>query len=377
MTKPIDEKIRFVIGCMTGTSIDGLDASMIRIDGCGLDMRISVVDSQSFELPNDLQDKLRACAAQAKMSAGEFGTLSLQFGEFHATCLNNFAKQFDRVDLVSVHGQTVFHDPPVSKQLINVHPIACELVSPVVFDLRGADLAAGGQGAPITPIVDAMLFADIEESVAIVNLGGFANYTRLPHIDRANLASELHKVEAEDICVCNQLLDRAARELLGEPIDREGAIAARGTVCEEAAEELTNFLHLQSTSQRSLGTGDEYSDWMERWRNRLGVDDLLRTICHSIGLTIRMKVASVDRIFCAGGGVKNKVLLADVRGSLIEHESKVNSSNREAVAMAVLGALCQDGVQITFPHVTGLKYGCAAPIAGAWVYPPNRKCLEV
>jgi len=373
MAKPSDVKTRFIIGCMTGTSIDGLDASMVRLDGTGLDMRISVLDSQSFDLPNELRDKLRLCATQTKMSAGEFGALALQIGEFHATCLKDSAKQFDRVDLVSVHGQTVFHDAPVSVQLINVHPIARELACPVVFDLRGADLAAGGQGAPITPIVDAMLFADIEEDVAIVNLGGFANYTRLPHVDRANLASELRKVVAGDICVCNQLLDCAARELLGEPIDRDGIEASWGTADVEAGRELTDFLHEQSVAGRSLGSGDEYSDWIKRWRDQLKREDLLRTISFAIGSVVRTRVEDADRLMCSGGGSKNRALMWEVGGRFesVEHASRVNSSNREAVAMAVLGALCQDGVPITLPQVTGLKYECPAPIAGAWVYPPN------
>ena len=144
---------RVVIGAMSGTSMDAVDAVVAAIDGTGLEMRARLVRHVTHDL-GPLRDDLREAADQKPMSAGRLAELGLRLGECYAEAVADVARILEFADLIAVHGQTIFHRPPVSWQLINPAPIAARFKCPVVFDLRQADLAAGGQGAPITPVAD-------------------------------------------------------------------------------------------------------------------------------------------------------------------------------------------------------------------------------
>jgi len=278
-----------------------------------------------------------------------------------------------QVDLVCAHGQTVYHKPPVSWQLLNAAPIAEFVRAPVVFDLRAADLAAGGQGAPITPIADLAMFGDREESRVIVNLGGFCNITVLPAGERAAV---LDLVDGFDLCACNHVLDRVAREVLGAPFDEDGKIALSGCENGDAADDLRRRLESQRGAGRSLGTGDEVGSWIVEHRSCVSAADLAASACAALGGVIGRAISGIGlnrpRVVLAGGGVFNAALVAAIEsacgGSVVLSDTLgVPVAYREAMAMAVLGALCQDRVPITLPRVTGCRR--PAPVAGVWVLP--------
>src|SRR5262245_35495304 len=152
---------RRVIGCMTGTSLDGLDVALVEIEGNGLGMKARVKAWNSHKL-GPAGPSLRTLAAQEPLMAGDIAQAMHDFAALHAeACLEG--AEGAPVDLVCVHGQTVFHKPPLSWQVMQPAPIARAMKCPVVYDLRAADLAAGGQGAPITPIADWVLFRDEEQ----------------------------------------------------------------------------------------------------------------------------------------------------------------------------------------------------------------------
>lgn len=363
---------RLVAGCMTGTSIDSIDVALVEVRGRGLTMSARFVRGRTRSL-GDLAIGLRRLADQHSATAGEIARLSREFALLHVEALRELLGT-DAADLIVVHGQTVFHAPPVSWQMINPAPIARALRAPVVFDLRAADLAAGGQGAPITPLADWVLFRRAGATpacMAIVNLGGFCNITLLPPVQGTE-GGEIREIEGFDVCACNQLLDGIARELFGVPFDEGGRHALRGAVHPEALEDLVRVLRAQSRARRSLGTGDEGAAWISRWRARAAPDDLAATACEALGSVIAERVRPASLVLLAGGGARNAALAGaitsnascrveplDARGVPIEH--------REAACMAVLGALCQDRVPITLPRVTGVP--APAPVAGAWVYP--------
>jgi 1,6-anhydro-N-acetylmuramate kinase len=292
----------------------------------------------------------------------------------------------ERIDLIVVPGQTIFHAPPLSWQLLSPAPIAEAFGVPVLFDLRAADLAAGGQGAPITPLADFVLFRDEVETRAVLNLGGYANYTLLPRgCPRETVVRE---IRGGDICACNHVLDAIARTLLREPFDAGGRHAAGGEVCPPLRESLAILLRNQARSGRSLGTGDELGPWIDHHRGEHGSADLARSACEALAMVIMRTledvaspsgIGPVDRVLLAGGGVNNRVLcdalerharacveLTDAYG--------VPAAYREAAAMAVLGALCQDEVPITLPAVTGVRD--PAPLAGAWLFPNCRSAIR-
>jgi len=354
---------RTVVGCMTGTSIDALDAAVVRLRGSGLSMSARVVQTASWPL-GDLAGDLRAAAEQRPASAGWFASLAHRFGAFHAERLGPWLEGLGlHPDFACVHGQTVFHAPPASWQLIDPAPVARRLACPVVFDLRSADLAAGGQGAPITPLADWVLFREAGTTRAVVNLGGFCNITLLP----AGAGPE--GVRGFDACACNQVLDACARTGLGKPFDEDGRAARSGTVHPEGAAELMAALTRQRSEGRSLGTGDEAGAWAERWSARLNGPDLCATACEGVGRAVADACAGAEELVLAGGGERNRALVGAIERSAglpirTTDDLGVPASHREAAAMAVLGALCVDGVAITLPQVTG----CAgpAPLSGSW-----------
>lgn len=360
--------MRRALGTMTGTSIDALDLALVHIEGRGLEMRPTFVRGWSFPL-EELAPRIRALATGEPASAEDSATLAHDLAIFHAESIAEARAETDgALDLLALHGQTVFHRPPVSWQLINPWPIARAAQCPVVFDMRGADLAAGGQGAPITPLADWVLFRDATRSRAIVNLGGFCNISMIP----AGGAEAIPAIRGFDACVCNQLLDAVARRALDVPYDDGGVAAMAGAPASDAVTELRTALLDQRAAGRSLGTGDETVGWIDRWLGQLTPSDLAASAASAIGSAIGELARGADEVILAGGGAHNMALVRAIGGAMGSRPQTtgalgIPSSFREAAAMAVLGVLCADAVPITLPHATGAP--SPAPIAGAWIFP--------
>ncbi|MHC4415354.1 MAG: anhydro-N-acetylmuramic acid kinase [Planctomycetota bacterium] len=420
---------RLVVGVMTGTSIDAIDVAAAEITGTSLGMRAALLSHLGADL-GPLREDLRRAADQKAMTAERFARLALELGQRCADAIADVAGANDRIDFVAVHGQTVTHRPPFSWQLVNPSPIAARLGCPVVFDLRQADLAAGGRGAPITPLADWVLFRDPLVSRAIVNLGGYCSVTvlkkglrdegtegrrgrgagaqgrrgkgresrshevteweasrssscRQPIADSRQPSSSdegdaeadpLRDVEGFDVCACNQVLDAVARDALKARYDEGGSAAERGKPEPRAVKALHRILALQRSDKRSLGTGDEATAWVAAHRGRLSPEDLAASAAEGVAKCIGEALAGfgIDEIVIAGGGAHNRALLDGLkrfchRPMRQSDELRVPVQAREALAIAVLGALSADGAPITLPHVTGCS--SPAPVAGTWCLP--------
>jgi 1,6-anhydro-N-acetylmuramate kinase len=381
---------RIVLGAMTGTSLDGIDIVLAKIEGKGLAIRASIAAHASVPLGN-LVPKLRAAAEQEPFSAGAFAALAMELGEFYAVHAATLCAQTGlHPSVACVHGQTIFHRPPLSWQIINPYPIAHALKCPVVSDLRGADLAEGGQGAPLTPLADWLLFR-ADRPRAIVNLGGFANASFLPAAathSAPTAAAAVDTVTGADLCACNQLLDRAARLVLKAPYDANGSTAGRGTPNPSAVQEISERLSIAATTiatanHRSLGTGDEAWECLSTWTQRLSGTDLLASLAQAIGTTIGGTVGNHLRahpsqpgqspqIVLAGGGAHHAPLAGAIAAAagvevISSDHVGVPLGLREALAWAVLGALAADGQCATLPAVTGRRGKVLAD--GLWCFP--------
>ena len=359
---------------MTGTSMDGLDAALVRIEGAGLTMRATLLDSVTASLES-VRERLSRLAAGEAMTVERVVDLNHRYSQLHVSAVQRLLGQ-RRADLVVVHGQTVFHRPPLSWQMISAPLIAHAIGAPVVFDLRAADLAAGGQGAPITPLADWIVYAHDAKSRTIVNLGGFANYTQLPA--RSASASGMSGIRAGDICVCNLLLNRLADQFLGRSFDDRGVVARSGRPIARLEALVREGLEEQSRSGRSLGTGDDdlMHSVLDRQRSDEPQDhapeDVLCSVVHALARVIAAAVSGADEVVLAGGGARHEYLVERIeaeagRPCMLSSKLGVPVEFREAMEMAVLGALSQDRIPITLPQVTGVRE--PAPRAGVWVYP--------
>ena len=361
---------RLVVGTMTGTSIDAIDVALVRITGRGLRVHAELVRYSSYEL-GELRQILRATANQAPMSARRFAKTALKFGHLHGNVIESLLYDADAgpPDFVCVHGQTVFHRPPYSLQLVNPAVIASRLNCPVVTDLRQADLAAGGQGAPITPLADWILFRSPDVPRAVINLGGFCNITLLPASDDE---SSIQKIRGFDVCACNQLLDAVSRATTGEPFDRDGQNATSGIADESLRTSLEQLLRWQRDKRGSLGTQDDIRPWVSQHADLCDGSTLAATAVQATAKVIAeaLEHCNVKEVYLAGGGTHNLALVSELMSALdgtsVSPLDKlgVPVGAREAVCMAVLGALCADGVPITLKQVT---HAIENPgVAGTW-----------
>jgi 1,6-anhydro-N-acetylmuramate kinase len=352
---------------MTGTSVDGLDAALVEIDGRGVEqMAARVVRGVSLPL-GEWQRPLRELAGQTPMTAGRIAEVCRGFSLLHAEAIRQVSRG-EGVDAACVHGQTVFHQPPVSWQMINAPLIAHTAGVPVVADLRAADIAHGGQGAPLTPLSDYILFRDRQggEARTVVNLGGFANATVL-----GSKAGE-RGFAGFDLCACNQLLDLVARRTMGVQFDDGGAAALAAEPDDDALDDLLGVLRAQSASGRSLGTGDEASAWIGRhWKGGAGCSGgaLAAAACEAIGQVVGelARKADAQRMIVAGGGVRNRALMKAIEScaSCRVEESAAHGipgELREAAGWAVLGALAWDGEALPLRHITGARANVRAGV---------------
>ncbi|MEZ6244367.1 MAG: anhydro-N-acetylmuramic acid kinase [Phycisphaerales bacterium] len=357
---------RLAIGCMSGTSLDAIDVAAVHATGHALELHAHPLGHVSLPIPDAVLADLRRLCEGGALTAREIAECRRDFGRAHADAISLLLEErpeLGRPTLIAIHGQTVHHHPPTSWQLIDPWPVADRFLCPVVSDLRGADLAVGGQGAPITPLADWVLFRSPTHARAIVNLGGFCNVTILP------AGATRDEVDGFDVCACNQLLDAGARRVLGRPYDDGGAAASRGDPDPDASHELADLLRAQAESGRSLGTGDEAGAWLDAWADRLAGDDLLATIASTIGRIISERL-SLDapagfEIYLAGGGVRNDALARAILDARPLDDLGVLPQARESVAMAVLALLAADAVPVTLPRVTGRA--AQVPLSGAWI----------
>ena len=286
------------------------------------------------------------------MKAGELATLAHDLARAHVQVLGELGVTAAAPMAIAMHGQTLFHAPPVSLQLCSPWPVTQAMGVPVLHDLRGADLAVGGQGAPLTPTSDFIMYAD-SAPTAVINLGGFANATVLPP-----RGGDPSAVRGFDICLCNQLLDELARTRLGQPCDWDGTAAMGGTVDAAASQAVTTVLAAQARAGRSLGTADESVAAAASMLAHVAPNDACATAVAAIAGTIlaRLGKHEVRHLVLAGGGVLNlpleAALRAGISGGPPPSAAYWPPAYREAGAMAVLGALSLDGVPPGLPSVT-------------------------
>lgn len=341
---------RRVVGLMSGTSVDGIDAVLVELWGCGESTRYKVLSFATTPLPSALRREVFALFAE-DASLDALCQVNFALGEAFATAalaaLEQAALGPDSLDLIGSHGQTVRHLPASGSTLQIGEPavIAARTGAVTIADFRAADLAVGGEGAPLVPLADHLLFAQPHEGRLLLNIGGIANVTALP----ANAAASA--IRAFDLGPGNMLIDAAVAHYTGgrEHFDRGGQRAARGRIDEGLLAELMRTPFLQREPPKSTGReefGEPFlADILRRgsWRD----DDLIATLT---AFTVQSIAEGLGR-FCpgefaalwvGGGGVHNPRIMAGLRRALPRlavrslAELGVDPDAREALAFAVL-----------------------------------------
>jgi anhydro-N-acetylmuramic acid kinase len=366
------------VGVMSGTSLDGVDAVLAEYRGVPPSVQWRLVAHAATPFDTLLRRRLLGLAEGRALAVREAASLHFALGELYGTAvlgvLHAGKLSPEMLSGVTLSGQTVFHQSPrrahgegVSLQLGSGPLVAQQLGVAVVSDLRAADLAAGGEGAPLVPYADWLLFRSETEGRALLNVGGIANLTAFP------AAAGPEQVVAFDTGPGNLVMDGIVRELgVGrDPFDRGGARAGRGRPHHMLVEDALRHPFFSSPPPRSAGR-EEFGDsfvtaWIGEGR-RIGLrpEDLLATAClltaESISRSLREYVRSrfpLQALYAGGGGAYNSTLLRmlveRLPGVRIETTKAlgVPPECREALAFAVLGRETLAGRPGNLPQVTG------------------------
>lgn len=351
------------IGLMSGTSMDGIDAALVRFDGD----RPELLATLTHPIAPALRERLLAVSADTSIS--EFAELDALMGE----CLADASRALisragvdpHRVTAIGSHGQTVWHAPDGSSantlQIGDPNRIAERTGIATVADLRRRDMAAGGQGAPLAPAFHQAFFGS-DSPVAVVNLGGIANVSYLPGMTDKELIGF-------DTGPANVLMDTWAQSRFDQPYDRNGAIAASGTASETWLETLLQEPYLRREPPKSTGRELFNAAWLEeRLASSVSPEsppDVMATLCaytaRTVADAIRLWAPDCLQVFLCGGGAHNPRL----RGLLSEYlpEQQVLTTAElglapdwvEAAGFAWLARERLEGRTANEPGVTGAE----------------------
>ncbi len=354
-----------VLGLMSGTSVDGVDAAVADFALEGDVLRMDLAGHTTLPWPGSLRDRVVAALAPADSSAAEIcrldHDLGVAFGDMAVAALENL--DTGPVELVASHGQTIHHevgpDGAVhgTLQIGQSAEIAERVGVPVVADFRVRDVAAGGQGAPLVSMLDHLLLSGTGEPAGLLNLGGIANLTAV---------RPGHPTIAFDCGPANALLDVALAEATGEPYDAGGAHTVRGTASRALLDVLLDDPYLAAPPPKSTGKERYNRDFLSTALQRAPVadlDDVLATLAEAAAAAVAADVRRLGlrRVWTSGGGVHNAGLMAalsrrlEAAGATLAttEELSLPGDHKEAYAFALLGWLTWHGLPGSLPSCTG------------------------
>jgi len=359
-----------VLGLMSGTSADGTDAAMIRVDAEAFaqgDPFLECLGHHHLPYPADIRAKVLSAAAD-ELKPSELCILQRRLGECHAEAGLALTQRLGmKPHLASLHGQTIQHRPDhgATLQLADPYLLAEALECPVVWDLRRRDMALGGQGAPLVPMTELWLHGRSQPWAAL-NLGGIANITLWDGT----------RVQAWDLGPAMSLLDLAATRWLGLPFDPEGRHAS-GTIAEELLERWFTHSYFRLPPPKSTGRETFGSAWLQAETfalEQLALEDRLATLAAFTAEACARELNAWGNplppsatLWISGGGSRHHRVRQELASRLpafrLEEDPSFPPGSREAISWALLGAASAAGVPGNLPDVTG---ALRPAILGSW-----------
>lgn len=351
-----------VIGLMSGTSVDGIDAAVVRLEGVPPSLTWEVLRHSHRSFDEKLRDEIFACFQPETSSVDRLCRLNFALGQALSVAaieaVQDAGLSMAEIDLIGSHGQTFWHEPPVGDERgstlqLGEPAVIAEITGvPVVSNFRTRDMAAGGQGAPLVPLADWLLLSHATQIRSAQNIGGIANVTFLPPVIEKQ--SSAQHVLAFDTGPGNMLIDEAARMATDGAwdYDHDGILAAQGQVDESLLVEwLTEpFFHRKpprTTGRELFGTQRAAEYWSQASQRGLSPNDIVATLTaftvRSIEHAYRKFLpAFPNEIIVSGGGARNQALMAMLTERLAPAHITTSAQYgleieaKEAVAFAVL-----------------------------------------
>ncbi len=336
------------LGIMSGTSLDGVDLAYCTFYFDGIKWTFEIRKASTLPYNEDWKSRLRDLP---EGSALEYAQTHAEYGHYLGILSADFIKENDlNPDIIASHGHTIFHQPEkgFTAQIGDGSAIAAETGIKTISDFRSLDLALGGQGAPLVPIGDELLFSDYDYCL---NLGGIANIS----------FKEKNQRVAFDISPANMPLNLLSQQYDEREYDHNGELAASGFINEALHDDLKNLEFYKQVHPKSLGKewfDAEFLPIIEKYN--IPTEDKLRTVVEHIAIQIgaTIKKAEKDKLLITGGGALNQFLISRIKHHcsadvIIPHKIIINY--KEALIFAFLGVLRLRGETNTLGSVTGAK----------------------
>jgi anhydro-N-acetylmuramic acid kinase len=367
---------RYVLGIMTGTSIDGVDITLAKFLGSKSKKFIfTILGFESFPFPKNIREKIEA-AVNNNATTRDVAWLNFElarlFAKMAVKFLNNLDVPLDKVDAIGVHGQTIWHEPKptadpkngFTMQIVSLPAMAAILKVPIVGDFRSKDIALGGEGAPLVPIFDFEFLASKDKDVIALNIGGIANITYLPKGCRVG------DVVAFDTGPGNVWIDGATKIFFGLDFDKDGSIARAGQLNNALFKKLKSIPFVRQKPPKSTGRELFSMESLQKIiefssQKKIPKENVISTLTHftawSIAGNVRKFANPASRIVVSGGGAKNSYLLELLSSYLSEaeiitsDEVGIPTQAKESLAFAFLAYLRMGNIPSNIPRVTGAK----------------------
>ena len=358
---------------MSGTSADGVDIALVAITGRGLEMSTRLLHHHARPYDPALRQRIFAIRAAASVPLADLAQLSRDISLAYAAAVNAALREANlsasHLAAIAAHGQTLFHAPPNTIQWFDPSLLAAEVGCPVVSDFRRADCAAGGQGAPLVPFADYLLFGHPTKNRLVVNIGGIANVTIL------EAGCPLDRVFAYDTGPGNCISDFLCRQINpdGPGFDADGQLAFHGKVIPSLAQAFRRDPYFELPLTPRVPKSTDVPKMLNLFQSALNEvqgpvlpHDALATAC----FVCASEIASAARHFgpgdpceliVSGGGARNRRIMSFLEQAFqiprvpTSDDFGVPSEAKEALAFALLGAATLDGVPSNIPSATGAR----------------------
>jgi anhydro-N-acetylmuramic acid kinase len=336
---------------MSGTSLDGIDVAIVEIRG----RRICTLGFRSTPYR-----KATRASLLEPLDAAAISRLNFQLGELYARAVLDAIRRFGPVELIGCHGQTVYHEGGAHTLQIGEAAVVAERTgAAVVSNFRARDIAAGGQGAPLVPFADYLLFRHPRRTRIALNIGGIANVTVIPPGARPE------DVIAFDTGPGNMVIDALASEFTNgrQSYDRDGRIAASGQINRKLLAELLEDPYYRKAGPKSAGREQYGAPFVERMKKAEdSCPNLIATATALTALTIAGALRGMGGdLIISGGGVHNRQLMGQIAASLPQlrvttsAEYGIDPDAKEAIAFAVMAHETWRGRPSNLPSATGAK----------------------
>ncbi len=375
------KKSRLVIGLMSGTSVDGIDASIAEIEGSGTGMRMRQIDFITVPFPEGFKELVLRNSQTGTSDVADIARLNFLIAQLYADtvrrlCSHAGVKTRD-VDLIGSHGQTIHHLPRPERMFGKDVSATLQIGDPSVLakltgiltvgDFRVGDIALGGQGAPLVPYFDYILFRSDEKSRALLNIGGISNITYLPK------GCGTRDVLAFDTGPGNMIVDRLMKKMFNRDFDEGGAIAMSGTIQGDMIDWLMADEFVRMAPPKSTGReryGDPFvTSLLEKYGGRRN-EDVIATVSEFTPVSVYANYllflktkGGIDELFVSGGGAHNRHMLDSLKNHFsgvsvaAAEDIGISADAKEALCFAVLANELISGNPANLPSVTGASNG--------------------